>query len=362
MSIWLGGASVCGAKFAAQVSAAQKSRRKCLRRKCRFGWAAQVSRRKCQRRKSHGASVCGANVDLAGRRKCRGASVSGAKVTAQVSAAQMSIWLGGASVAAQVSAAQKSRRKCLRRKCRFGWAAQVSRRKCLRRKCHGASVCGANVDISVDAIKNVQQNELNVLEKEHKETKMKMALLNLGKNCWDANACHNELKITDDKCLAVIYEGKACGFRTVFATHPIWHGNNSSGLFYFEISIKDMPNCPYGLFGFAVKNLKKLELALEFGTFGYLNHGNFIINGEGLYREAQKVESYEENDIVGCGVNWANRMIFFTKNGRRQGPFYLLANSPYFFPHQLFPFISLYAGDKIDANFGPNFKFNLATL
>ncbi|KAL3078357.1 hypothetical protein niasHS_012018 [Heterodera schachtii] len=62
MSIWLGGASVCGAKVAAQVSAAQKSRRKCLRRKFRFGWAAQVSRRKCLRRKCP-------------RRKCRATPV-----------------------------------------------------------------------------------------------------------------------------------------------------------------------------------------------------------------------------------------------------------------------------------------------
>ncbi|KAL3107662.1 hypothetical protein niasHT_018860 [Heterodera trifolii] len=74
VSFWLGGASVCGATVAAQVSAAQTA-------------AAQVS---------------AAQVSF----WLGGASVGGASVAAQMLAAQVSFWLGGASVCGATVAAQ----------------------------------------------------------------------------------------------------------------------------------------------------------------------------------------------------------------------------------------------------------------
>ncbi|KAL3080406.1 hypothetical protein niasHT_031313 [Heterodera trifolii] len=114
-------------------------------------------------------------------------------------------------------------------------------------------------------------------------------------------------------------------------------------------------------FGFADKKQIKLEETIvpsDFGTYSYISQGNFNINGEWM-----EVDSFDENDIVGCGINWATRQVFYTKNGRRHGSFHLVDNSSNAVPDQLFPFVSLYTiGDEIEANFGPNFKFNLATL
>ncbi|KAL3116367.1 hypothetical protein niasHT_002450 [Heterodera trifolii] len=105
----------------------------------------------------------------------------------------------------------------------------------------------------------------------------------------------------------------------------------------------------------------KEQLFLTLGTYAYSNDGYITIDGK---RIEPKEDSFKLNDIVGCGINPATRQIFFTKNGlRRVCPFYLDANSPCSVPDELFPFVSLLRlGDKIEANFGPHFKFNLATL
>ncbi|KAL3084451.1 hypothetical protein niasHT_039332 [Heterodera trifolii] len=222
--------------------------------------------------------------------------------------------------------------------------------------------------VSIDQIKKLQDKQnkkINALEKEPKEKHIEMTLLNFQQNCWDVNACHNGLKITDDKCLTVVHIGRReIELRIVFATHPIWLDNNSSGFYYFEILIKNMKYYCFGqiFFGFADKKQIKLEETIvpsDFGTYSYISQGNFNINGEWM-----EVDSFDENDIVGCGINWATRQVFYTKNGRRHGLFLpLVDNSSNAVPDQLFPFVSLYTiGDEIEANFGPNFKFNLATL
>ncbi|KAL3117555.1 hypothetical protein niasHT_004508 [Heterodera trifolii] len=213
--------------------------------------------------------------------------------------------------------------------------------------------------ISIDKIEHLQNN---ALEKEQKEKQMEMALLNFRQNCWDASKSHNDLKITD--FLKVhCHKRQENGIRTVLATHPILFDKDSSGIFYFEISIKNMQHSPSDLlfFGFTTNEQKKLE---ERNTYAYCNHGLFVINGKWNGQQAQKEDPFKENDIVGCGINSATRQIFFTKNGQHLGPFDFINNSPICVPaDELFPFVLLSdPGDKIEANFGPNFKFNLATL
>ncbi|KAL3120908.1 hypothetical protein niasHT_004539 [Heterodera trifolii] len=147
-------------------------------------------------------------------------------------------------------------------------------------------------------------------------------------------------------------------YRTVFATHPILLGKNSSEIFYFEI-----PNPYCGLtFGFAIKQQDKLKgaIANDFGTYAYLTGGDFTVNGE--WKIQKEDYSVGREDTVGCGINLATRQIFFTKNGWLLASYDLVDHSPYFdVPDELFPFLSLLcSGEEIEANFGPKFAFDLA--
>ncbi|KAL3117396.1 hypothetical protein niasHT_000147 [Heterodera trifolii] len=179
-------------------------------------------------------------------------------------------------------------------------------------------------------------------------------------NYWDANVCHKNLEIIDDKSLTVHHKGNDYDWSSVFAKHPILLDNNSSNLFYYEISVKN--NIGWVFFGFAFKQHIKLDWVIEnCGTYGYENDGEIWINKQ---RKGIKAEhSYGVGDTVGIGVNSATRQIIFTKNGLRLDSFNDFFVAPRFADDSLHPFVSLCNFDeKIEANFGPNFKFDLTTL
>ncbi|KAL3091063.1 hypothetical protein niasHS_005026 [Heterodera schachtii] len=211
-----------------------------------------------------------------------------------------------------------------------------------------------------DQISKMQNDQNILLEKisELEKEKLRKALLNFQQNYWDANDCDERLEIIGEKNLTVRYKGNDCVWRCAFAKHSILLNKNSSDIFYYEISVKNMKS--FLIFGFSAKQKSNFEWIFQNGTYGYDNFGDIWINGERKGRIAKY--SYGVGDTVGIAVNLTTRQIIFTKNGLCLGfsDFYV---APSLADDSFHPFVTLFHyGDKIDANFGPNFKFDLTTL
>ncbi|KAL3114791.1 hypothetical protein niasHT_014605 [Heterodera trifolii] len=209
-----------------------------------------------------------------------------------------------------------------------------------------------------------QNDQKKILEKVseiEKEQKQKKVFLKFQENCWDSFACDNGIEIIGAKSLIVHHKGPS-DWRSVFAKYPIVLNKHLSDFFYYEISVQKKEKNWVISFGFAVKQQTKLDRAIrcEIGTYAYENYGQIWINGEG--KGTNDKYSYGVGDTVGIGVHLATRKMIFTKNGLRLdiSDFFV---SPSFADGSFYPFVSLRTfGDKIEANFGPNFKFDLATL
>ncbi|KAL3089701.1 hypothetical protein niasHT_027082 [Heterodera trifolii] len=144
------------------------------------------------------------------------------------------------------------------------------------------------------------------------------------------------------------------GCHSVFAKHSISWNNDYPHIFYFEISIKKMISAID--FGFAVREQTKLDGLIMKGASIYSSSGSFWCNGS-----STAGKPYGAGSTVGIGFSFTNRQIIFTKNGVLLDFFTLLDDSS-FSTNALFPFVSLCNYGKIEANFGPKFKFDLTTL
>uniref|UniRef100_A0A914HHP8 histone acetyltransferase n=1 Tax=Globodera rostochiensis TaxID=31243 RepID=A0A914HHP8_GLORO len=157
-------------------------------------------------------------------------------------------------------------------------------------------------------------------------------------NRWDVAACYKGFTLIEPKRLVIQGESEfryfAC--RYVFAERPI--PKKDVGIFYFELKL--LQNVGLICIGLVSKQMPFEE-----------NSAVFKINYPHL---AWHVAS---GDIAGYGLNLATRQIIYTRNGVR-------LDSKNVFPHSavdLFPYASLTSlGEKFEANFGPNFAFNIA--
>ncbi|KAL3068689.1 hypothetical protein niasHT_032105 [Heterodera trifolii] len=189
-------------------------------------------------------------------------------------------------------------------------------------------------------------------------SKMDEVPANFQLNYWDATASGIGLELIDDQCLTVHYKKNNQGCHSIFAKHPILLNNDSSGIFYFEIIVKSMEY--FAVFGFSVKPSPQFEDTFYFlmGSYAYGNYGKFCFNGT-----IQSACPYGVGDTVGFGVNLATRRFIFSKNGNLLSLPSFRHSFSFAADQLLFPFVSLgHFGDEIEANFGPNFKFNLAIL
>ncbi|KAL3126035.1 hypothetical protein niasHT_003632 [Heterodera trifolii] len=142
---------------------------------------------------------------------------------------------------------------------------------------------------------------------------------------WNASDCHPEIVINE-------------------STNAIQR--NSTGREDIGLSTKEMP----------------LYTRLGNGrvSYGYVNIGKIEsenANGNGV--EIQKnVPPFYTGDVVGCGLNWATRQVFFTKNGQRLNITNLYVDED---TADVYPTVTLdYHGDAVEANFGPNFQYDLS--
>ncbi|OAD03578.1 hypothetical protein MUCCIDRAFT_178831 [Mucor lusitanicus CBS 277.49] len=145
---------------------------------------------------------------------------------------------------------------------------------------------------------------------------------------------------------------EAASIRTNFPMRP------QCGVYYYEITIVSMGND--GLFAVGLCNashaLDKLPGA-SLGSFGY--HGQ---NGQTYKQNAQGTAygpTYAHGDVIGCGVNYFDGTVFFTKNGISLG---VAFDSIDLSSQVLYPCIGLSTqGEKMTANFGhAEFAFDIA--
>uniref|UniRef100_A0A914I9F7 B30.2/SPRY domain-containing protein n=1 Tax=Globodera rostochiensis TaxID=31243 RepID=A0A914I9F7_GLORO len=195
---------------------------------------------------------------------------------------------------------------------------------------------------------------------------MVVAELGIGlspQNRWDSAACHRDLTLSEPDRLIAQFFGENFEHRSVRAERPI--PKKDFGIFYYEVTIILVEKYDDIHIGLGSNQMPLDECVGRYeATYAYASYARFwghevegcphIVGRPYIFKG---ISSFGAGDVIGCGVNLATSQIFYTKNGRRLDTVNLFVDSA----ADLFPCVTLHKpGAIIEANFGPNFKFNIA--
>uniref|UniRef100_A0A183BN52 Ig-like domain-containing protein n=1 Tax=Globodera pallida TaxID=36090 RepID=A0A183BN52_GLOPA len=192
--------------------------------------------------------------------------------------------------------------------------------------------------------------DYRVLEGKFVKMEALVAVLGIGlttQNQWDESGSNVGIEISER--LIARHRGEYVECCSVFAIGHI--PKQSAGIFYFEVKMLEKKGRIH--IGLAPITMRVDSEVGNEGSFGYQCNGTFSGHDEieGCSRKGPK---FEKLDVIGCGLNLATRKIMYTKNGKR-----LETSDSLIVPAgELFPCVTLFEpGDKIEANFGPNFEY-----
>uniref|UniRef100_A0A183BUQ2 B30.2/SPRY domain-containing protein n=1 Tax=Globodera pallida TaxID=36090 RepID=A0A183BUQ2_GLOPA len=173
-------------------------------------------------------------------------------------------------------------------------------------------------------------------------------------NRWNLNDRHPDIFLIKPDFTVVQCHGHGEGFRSFRAESMV---PNQYGIFYYEVLLYVHNKRSFLGVGFATKALALDEFVGQGQmSFGYGSNGTFWNSNRFVQN---KYDEFSRNDIVGCGLNYASQQVFFTLNGKRIDGTPILSVAS--LPKNLYPCATVYlVGDMIEANFGPQFLYNLA--
>ncbi|KAL3124548.1 hypothetical protein niasHT_000834 [Heterodera trifolii] len=173
---------------------------------------------------------------------------------------------------------------------------------------------------------------------------------------WNATDCHPKIVINES---TNAIQRNATGTEAPIQIMPSAAASGRIGIIYTEYRII-AGNGPTFI-GLSSKEMTLDHwLGYEPVSYGYANFGRIeSTNANGNYENiSDNVPSFRIGDMVGCGLNWATRQVFFTKNGQRLNITNLYIEED---TADLYPTVSLNRhGDVVEANFGPIFKYDLS--
>ncbi|KAL3104767.1 hypothetical protein niasHT_022162 [Heterodera trifolii] len=182
---------------------------------------------------------------------------------------------------------------------------------------------------------------------------LQSVLTNQQLNNWDLDNCNEGIYVYDYLLLAE-HLSKNNYFVSVRSVMP---ANNCFGLFYFEITVLQMKS-DLGV-GLAPNTMQMHELIGHFeSSIALWSDGSIHCK---LPHAADVLDGFAQfgaGDVVGCGIDASNRGVFFTLNGHKISTQFLQADS--FHMYACCTLVDM--NDAVQANFGPDFLFNIVDM